>query len=223
MKGIPDGAVDLVVTSPPYNIVSEYSGGGPHSNRKTFYRNYNSDAWYDDDMPESEYQKWQKDCIAEMLRICSGSVFYNHKVRYAIKRRGVVYHPMDWLSSFPLWCEIIWQRDMCGQNVPRFNSVDERLFQFNRPKVWNERGYSTVWHLRHEQNRLGHPCPFPLTIPRRCIQCTTDPGAIVLDPFLGSGTTAVAAKQLGRRYIGIEINPDYCKIAEDRLRQEELF
>lgn len=223
MRGIPDGAVDMVVTSPPYNIVSEHSGGGPNSNRETFYKNYNSGAWYPDDLPEEDYQQWQKECMREMLRVCGGSVFYNHKVRYAIKRRGVVYHPLSWLGEFPLWCEVIWQKDMCGQKVPRFNSVDERIYQFQRPRVWNECGYSTVWHLRHEQQRNGHPCPFPLTIPRRCIRSTTNPGHIVLDPFVGSGTTVVAAKQMKRDFVGIEIDPAYCKIAEDRLRQEELF
>jgi len=55
------------------------------------------------------------------------------------------------------------------------------------------------------------------------IRASSAPGDIVFDCFLGSGTTAVAAKQLGRKYIGIEINPDYCKIAEQRLAQEELF
>ena len=55
------------------------------------------------------------------------------------------------------------------------------------------------------------------------VQLHSAPGDIILDPFAGSGTTLVAAKQLGRKYIGIEINSDYCRIAEDRLRQEELF
>ena len=57
---------------------------------------------------------------------------------------------------------------------------------------------------------------------RWCI-CKAGTPDLILDPFLGSGTTAVAAKQLGRKFIGIEINMDYCRIAEDRLRQEELF
>jgi len=158
-----------------------------------------------------------------MLRICKGAVFYNHKVRYAIKRRGAVYHPVDLLRGFPLWCEIIWKRSMCGQNVPRFNAVDERIYQLQRPVVWNECGYTTVWEIDQERDRNGHPCPFPVEIPSRCIRSTTNPGNIVLDCFVGSGTTCVAAKQLGRKFCGIEINPDYCKIAEDRLRQTELF
>jgi DNA modification methylase len=69
----------------------------------------------------------------------------------------------------------------------------------------------------------GHPCPRKLDHVRWLIRRLTDDFDIILDPFAGSGTTCVAAKQLGRKYIGIEINPDYCKIAEDRLRQEELF
>ena len=63
----------------------------------------------------------------------------------------------------------------------------------------------------------------PLSVLLPLVEWLTVEGDIILDPFAGSGSMCVAAKQLGRKYIGIEINPDYCKIAEDRLRQEELF
>ena len=80
-----------------------------------------------------------------------------------------------------------------------------------------------VWEITTEPYPEAHFATFPEKLVETPILagCPTD-GA-VLDPFAGSGTTCVAAKQLGRKYIGIEINPDYCKIAEERLRQEELF
>lgn len=68
----------------------------------------------------------------------------------------------------------------------------------------------------------GHPCPFPLELPKRCIAATTDLGDVVLDPFMGSGTTLRAAKDLGRKAIGIEIEERYCEIAAKRLAQEVL-
>ena len=68
-----------------------------------------------------------------------------------------------------------------------------------------------------------HPTQKPLELMKWFITLHSEEGNIILDPFCGSGTTCVAAKQLGRKYIGIEISPEYCKIAEDRLRQEELF
>ena len=64
----------------------------------------------------------------------------------------------------------------------------------------------------------GHPCPKPLELFKWLVRVITEPNDLILDPFCGSGTTCVAAKMLGRRYIGIDISPDYCQIAEDRLR-----
>lgn len=73
------------------------------------------------------------------------------------------------------------------------------------------------------RGRLKHPCPRPIQQMTHCITCFSNSGMLVLDPFAGSGTTLVAAKLLGRRAIGIEINEDYCRIAADRLRQGVLF
>lgn len=80
---------------------------------------------------------------------------------------------------------------------------------------------STVWHL-DPAHRDGHPAPFPIELARRCIRLSTWPGEVVVDPFMGSGTTLLAARDLGRRAVGIERNPEYCELAVQRLAQGAL-
>ena len=80
---------------------------------------------------------------------------------------------------------------------------------------------SDTWKIPQEYNRNGHPCPKSITLIKTIIQCGE--WRSVFDPFMGSGTTAVACKELGKQYIGIEISPDYCKIIENRLAQEVLL
>jgi site-specific DNA-methyltransferase (adenine-specific) len=80
---------------------------------------------------------------------------------------------------------------------------------------------STVWQLA-PASREGHPAPFPVELARRCVRLATWPGEVVLDPFAGSGTTLVAARQLGRRAIGIEPSERYCQLAVARLAQGSL-
>jgi site-specific DNA-methyltransferase (adenine-specific) len=69
-------------------------------------------------------------------------------------------------------------------------------------------------------SKIGHPAPFPIELPHRCIQLYTYKGDVVLDPFAGSGTTCLAALQDGRIYVGYETNAEYCQLAEERLRNE---
>ncbi len=81
---------------------------------------------------------------------------------------------------------------------------------------------SDVWtdlhRIKHAKNRDEHPCQLPETILERLILMTTDEGDIILDPFNGTGTTVIAAKRLGRKYIGIELDKQYVAIAEEKLR-----
>lgn len=86
---------------------------------------------------------------------------------------------------------------------------------------WNGGGSAAVWthHVVNgaSMDRPDHPCPKPLPLMRELVELFTDPGETILDPFAGSGTTLVAAKQLGRKAIGIELNEEWCQVAVDRL------
>ena len=79
-----------------------------------------------------------------------------------------------------------------------------------------------VWHIWNQQRGIGHPAPFPERLAADHIQSWSNKGDVVLDPFMGSGTTAKAAKALGRHYIGFEINPEYVAICEQRTAQGSL-
>lgn len=89
---------------------------------------------------------------------------------------------------------------------------------------WNGGGHAALWtHFTAKgAERPDHPCPKPLPLMRELIEQFTDPGDLVLDPFMGSGTTLRAAKDCGRRAIGIELNETYVQVAIDRLRQSVL-
>ena len=76
----------------------------------------------------------------------------------------------------------------------------------------------SVWHFNTENSRrVNHPAPFPIELPRRLILLYSFPGDLVLDPFMGSGTTALAALETGRKYIGFEKEAAYCKLANERI------
>jgi len=79
----------------------------------------------------------------------------------------------------------------------------------------------SIWNINPEKaKKIGHPAPFPVELPKRFINLYSFKDDLVLDPFIGSGTTAVASKILKRNYVGYEINKDYIEIADKRLRAE---
>lgn len=211
--GLPN--VDCVVTSPPYNLNKNASGGG------TSKMSY--DGWYPDEKPETLYQAEQQLLISMLLDKCNGSIFYNHRIRYAWHSRNKfrtpsnIYHPMLWLQNFPIWCEIIWdRRGTTGHANGRCRLSDERIYQIGRPKVFNDLGYTTIWQIPPTKNDF-HVCSFPEELVERCILMSTNEGDTVLDPYMGSGTTGIVCKQLNRNFVGIEQDDEYFKISSDRI------
>ncbi len=86
--------------------------------------------------------------------------------------------------------------------------------------VWGQAAVpgETVWEMTTESS-VDHPAPFPVELPKRVIALYTQPGDVVLDPFMGSGSTAIAAKLTGRHYVGYELSAEYCQLAEKRVRE----
>lgn len=224
MKEMPDECVDLVVTSPPYN---KHSANRKCGKKIDSWQKANIDyGIFKDDLPEKEYQEWQKSFLRECLRILKndGSIFYNHKPR--IVNHKIIF-PQEWLKEFIVRQMIIWNRKNSPVLEPiRFMPIVEYIFWITKerktPKFNRESfHYQEIWTIPPKINP-NHPATFPEELVKRCILSTTDELDIVLDPFLGSGTTTRVAKDLKRKFIGIEINPDYCEIAEERLAQGVL-
>ncbi|MCK6508967.1 site-specific DNA-methyltransferase [Myxococcota bacterium] len=219
MKQMPSNSVDLVVTSPPYNLKNS-TGNGMKDGRGGKWSNaalIEGYSHYDDNLPHEEYVEWQRQCINEMMRILheDGAIFYNHKWRV---QGGLLQDRHDIVSGFPVRQIIIWKRKgginfNKGYFLPTYEVIyliAKKGFEL-APKA---NSVGDVWEFTQELNN-EHPAPFPLALPERCISSTL--AKTILDPFSGSGTTALAAKKLGRNFIGIEISPLYCESSKKRL------
>jgi DNA modification methylase len=214
MKKMPDKSVDIIVTSPPYNLMGQYSA---KSQMNQSFTDKRLDNWYEDKMCEKKYQEWQRECLTEMVRICKGSIFYVHQVRYAWGRKGEWYHPVHWLQGFTVWAEIIWNRGNGISAAKRPTMADQRIYMINKPKVWNKPNCTSVWDIPSVRGS-DHVCPFPDELVERCLNMCSNENDLVFDPFMGSGTTAKVSKKMKRRFLGCEINNDYCQSATELVR-----
>jgi modification methylase len=222
IKQIPDETVDLVVTSPPYNLKNS-TGNGMKDGRGGKWANAALQKGYShhhDNMPHDEYVQWQRKCLRQMFRVLKedGAIFYNHKWRV---QNGLLQDRYDIVKGFPVRQVIIWRRKGgLNFNPGYFLPTYEVIYLIAKPKfklVPKANAFGDVWEFTQEMNNL-HPAAFPVNLIARIISSTT--GKVVLDPFMGSGTAAIAARALERDYIGIEISPEYCAMAQDRLERD---
>lgn len=227
------GSIDIVVTSPPYNMGLTPGGNGrglyPHATQKAHrFTTAGYDA-HDDAMPWAEYCAWQRECLGMMFEAATAAVFYNHRPRVM---HGRLTQPLDGefgheAHGVQLRQVIVWDRGTgIDVNLNHFCTRQEWVYLFARPTFRlvdrAASGMGDVWRLgmSHDPATGDHPAPFPVALPARCIAAT---GAkSVLDPFMGSGTTLRAAADAGVRAVGIDKSERYCEIAARRLDQGAL-
>lgn len=230
------GGIDLVFTSPPYNLGSSpwphlgHWKPGDGSGGKSKWRNGSDGSGgvtyedHEDTMPWPEYVAWQHAVLTACWGTLSntGAIFYNHKPRVI---GGRLWTPFELNPDLPIRQIVTWAR-AGGMNfnptayVPTYEWIMVFAKEAFRLRDKGASGVGDVWRVPQESDNK-HPAPFPIGLPARAIE-TTGPG-VVLDPFAGSGTTLVAAKAAGVPAIGIEKSERYCEMALARLAQGSLF
>ena len=226
--------VDLVFTSPPYNLgvnpggsFGHWADGGTRGGMGKWNPGESTSVvidydGHDDAMPYPEYVAWQHQVLNGCWAALSdtGAIYYNHKPRV---QAGGLLLPLELNPGLPLRQIITWDR-CSGPNFvptnyqPRYEWIMVLAKQGWRLKDRSSSGIGDVWRVPADRSSR-HPAPFPLELPRRAIT-TTDP-ALVLDPFSGAGTTVCAAKRAGVRAIGIEVSEAYCALAAARCGSAE--
>ena len=211
MKRMPDNFVDLVLTSPPYNLGKGHHTGNIRHNP------------YSDDLPEEVYQNQQVQVLNELHRVTKDSLFYNHKNRI---KNGVSITPYSWLlkTKWKIKQELIWFNRSQNFDKIRFYPMTERVYWLikDETKFYNNINHHDLFKWSAVGTKGDHTRAFPDEMVKDFLACFPE-NYTIYDPFMGSGTTARACKDLGRNYIGSEISKEYCDIAEQRLKQEVLL
>lgn len=225
MPELPDACIPLMVTSPPYNARKDY----------------------DDDLTLNEYLDLLRGVFCETYRVLTpgGRACINiaNLGRKPYIPLSSFVNQLMLEAGFLMRGEIIWDKGNSASpstawgswrspSNPTIRDVHEYILvfckgRFRRPTSGRESSISrddfleltkSIWRFPTESaTRVGHPAPFPVELPRRLIELYTCKGEVVLDPFLGSGTTALAALQTGRHFVGYEIDPKYADLARARV------
>jgi site-specific DNA-methyltransferase (adenine-specific) len=243
---LPEASVDVIVTSPPYNIGVRYDA-------------------HDDDLPFEDYLDWMERVAGECRRVLKedGSFFLNIgdrpsdelrslRVAERARRHFRLQNTIHWIKSIAAPEEDVNMGHYKPVNSPRYlNGCHEFIFHFSRTGSvpldklavgvpyqdksnigrWKAatrdlRDRGNTWFIPYATvtGAKPHPAAFPDQLPEMCIRLHGVPeggGLVVLDPFMGTGTTALAARRLGCRYVGFEISREYAAVAEQRLAQEQ--
>lgn len=227
MPDIPDQSVDLVFADPPFNVGKAYSDS--RSDYRTWCSRWiaecfrvlrDTGSFYC--MTLCRHLEWQLPIMAQHGIFINLISWRNVSAAHDRRRFWNEYQPIMLYGKsahykFNRYAEIedSGQRRWGGYSTEYRGQLKDR---------WSDIPFVYAGSISHQEavlkpgtNSKAHPCQMPEGIAARAIRFSTDEGDLVLDPFVGSGTTAVVAKKLGRRFVGIELEPRFIRIAEDRF------
>ena len=202
MRSMPDSCVDLVVTDPPYEIHTKGGGLG----RRPVYENGALGKISQGFDAEATLEQ-----IARICKKINIFIFCSTKQKPRI---------MNW--GYERGCniaELAWYKPNAAPFTNNTFKSDLENIIYIREKGVKIKGISRLFTHNCGKSKYGHPTEKPLEIIEKLILTASNEGDLIFDPFMGSGTTAAACKELNRNFIGCEIEAKYCEIAEKRLRK----
>lgn len=255
MEQIPSGSIRLIVTSPPYFNVKDYQTEGQIGRTESTYNEYLQrmiPVWQECFRVLKPNGKL---VINSPIMPMKKSEVNTHHNRDIFNINNDIERTIFDSTDFYLYGTVIWDKGSTDQLMmgsypypPNFyflntiefinilvkdgkpEKIDKERKEASRLSKEEWREYiSTIWRFSPEKDR-AHPAPYPLELPSRVIRLFSYVDDIILDPFMGSGTTAIAALETGRNFVGYEINPEYVAMAEARIndyhadkRQVDIF
>jgi site-specific DNA-methyltransferase (adenine-specific)/modification methylase len=231
MKRIPDDFVDVVITSPPYNMNLRIRNGEYCSRQivKEISTKYED---FPDNLPIDDYYKFHSEVLKELLRI-SNLVFYNVQIVTGSKRAifKMIGEFSENLKDIIIWDKRYGQPAIGEQVMNRRSELilvfekDYPISRQFRSAVFKRGTLDDVWVIdRERKNVEGHGATFPEKLISTILENFSKKKDIIYDPFIGTGTTAVVSKKLGRNFMGSEISKKYYKECNKRLKEaDSLF
>lgn len=224
LKELSKESIHLTITSPPYRVGKEYELDLSQED-------------YDDLIDETMREVWRVLVVGG--RVCINVANIGRTPYYPLHSRIIeimteigysMRGEIIWNKAASVGSSTAWGSWMSATN-PVLRDVHEYILVFCKIAYRRDRtgedtitrdeflGYTkSIWNIPTESaSKIGHPAPYPIELPRRLIQLYSFSGDVVLDPFCGSGSTCIAAKRMGRRYIGIDVVTEYVELAKKRL------
>jgi site-specific DNA-methyltransferase (adenine-specific) len=201
MQRLPDGSVDMILTDIPYGVVSRPSGGIHKLDKGT----------------ADVVSFTLADLAGRLARACKGSVYIFCSTEQVSELRALMVSH-GFTTRLGIW-EKTNPCPMNGQHL-WLSSIECCVFARRSKAVFNEHCESPVWRFPNGSSKI-HPTQKPAALFERLILASSNPGDLILDPCMGSGTTAIACLDTGRHYIGFEKDPGYFAIAQKRIAEHK--
>ena len=209
LKTLPDESVDLVVTDPPYRTIS----GGTHSKWKSGYPvsilSKNDGKIFDNN--DVNHLEWLQECYRVLKP--NTHIYIMTNVLNLFELQSIAEK-----VGFKLHNLLVWEKNTCNANRWYMKNCEYTLFmRKGEAKTINNPSSKTVHQFNNPVGNKNHPTEKPIDLMKFYIENSSNKNDIVLDPFMGSGSTGVACKELNRNFIGIELDEKYFNIARERI------